>query len=153
MVLEQEEFEAIIEDVTKRIEGDIKWSEDEDHSPASEFRVEVLSDIGYPLFLKGRYNPLTSKLSYHIIHKGVGRIYGLDLGQDHKNPDGTYVGEKHKHRWTILEKDKVAYVPSDITALADTPVLVWQQFCLEAKIKHDGILQSPLPFQYDLFLP
>ncbi len=152
MILSQEEFEAIIGDLTKRIDGDIKWSEDEEHSPAIDFRVEILSEVGYPLFLKGRYNALSEKLSYHIIHKGVGRIYGLDLGQDHKNPDGRFVGEKHKHRWKELERDKVAYVPADITASANQPVTVWQQFCLEAQIIHNGSLQTPPAFQYDLFI-
>lgn len=152
MILSQEDFEAIIGDSTKRIEGDIKWAEDEEHSPAIDFRVEILSEVGYPLFLKGRYNPLSEKLSYHIIHKGVGRIYGLDLGQDHKNPDGFFIGEKHKHRWKELERDKVAYVPADITAPSNQPVMVWQQFCLEAQIIHNGSLQTPPPFQYDLFI-
>jgi hypothetical protein len=151
MYLSQDEFEQIINDSTKRIEGDIKWLEDEDHSPAVEFRVEIQSDAGYPLFLKGRFNPLSEKLSYHIIHTGVGRIYGLDLGQDHRNPDGNAVGEKHKHRWRELVRDKEAYVPSDITSPATSPELVWEQFCEEAKIIHEGKMLPPPPLQYVLF--
>ncbi len=46
VLMNQSEFEALIADATKRISGDISWNEDEDHSPAVEFRVEVTSQIG-----------------------------------------------------------------------------------------------------------
>ncbi|MGH8191833.1 MAG: DUF6978 family protein, partial [Rhodanobacteraceae bacterium] len=42
------------------------------------------------------------------------RIYGLDLGKDHHNPQCNQVGEKHKHRWTDQYRDKEAYEPRDI---------------------------------------
>ena len=150
-MLEQPEFEEIIRDTTKRIEGDIIWNEDDDHSPTVEFRCELVSDAGYPLFVKGSYNLLAEKLTYAIIHRRAGRIYALDLGQDHRNPDGKLVGEKHKHRWREEIRDKEAYVPSDITAPVTEPVSVWQQFCLEAQIVHNGDMKKPHPFQYDLF--
>ncbi len=54
----QSEFEKLITDETKRISGDISWNEDEDHSPTVEFRVEVTSQMGYTLFVKGSYNAL-----------------------------------------------------------------------------------------------
>ncbi|MBE9126039.1 MULTISPECIES: DUF6978 family protein [unclassified Coleofasciculus] len=151
-MLSQDEFEELITDTNKRIEGDIRWLDDEDHSPAVEFRVEVVSDAGYPIFIKGSYNELAQKLSYVIIHRAAGRIYGLDLGQDHRNPDGEQVGEKHKHRWDELYRDKKAYVPPDITAPITEPVTIWQQFCLESRITHNGIMQEPPPLQLDLFL-
>jgi hypothetical protein len=74
------------------------------------------------------------------------------MGSDHKNPDGERVGEKHKHRWRYGYRDKFAYVPSDITALVTNPVAVWQQFCLESKIIHNGSLHQPPHLQLDLFL-
>jgi len=150
-MLPQEEFEEIINDASKRIESDIAWDEDEDHSPAVEFRAEIASEAGYPLFVKGSYNPLTEKLTYALIHRGAGRIYALDLGQDHRNPNGQLVGEKHKHRWDENVRDKDAYVPTDITAPATEPVNVWQQFCAEARITHNGAMKSPPPTQLDLF--
>lgn len=150
-MLPQDEFEEIINDDSKRVESDIVWDEDEDHSPAVEFRAEIISDAGYPLFVKGSYNPLTEKLTYALIHRGIGRIYALDLGQDHRNPDGQMVGEKHKHRWNENVKDKAAYVPTDITAPATEPVNVWQQFCQEARITHNGEMRLPPPTQLDLF--
>jgi hypothetical protein len=75
----QAEFEAILSDTSKRIDGHIWWSEDEDHSPAVEFRADVFSEAGHPLFVHGSYNPEAEKLSFAVIHRAVGRIYGLDL--------------------------------------------------------------------------
>ena len=143
--MNQSEFEAIMKDATKKIVGDISWSKDEDHSPALEFRIEIQSEVGYPIFIKGSYNPPVETLSYNLIHRGSGRIYGLDLGKDHHNPSCTYVGEKHKHRWNESMRDKEAYVPDDINTggMGIDPVSVWKQFCREAKIRHEGILHSP----------
>ncbi len=39
--MRQNEFEAMITDSTKTILGDIASSEDEDHSPVVEFRVQL----------------------------------------------------------------------------------------------------------------
>jgi hypothetical protein len=147
----QTEFEAILSDTTKRITGDIAWSEDEDHSPAVEFRAEVASAAGYPLFVRGSYNAEAEALTFALINRAVGRIYGLDLGKDHHNPDCDFVGETHKHRWNEPQRDKEAYFPDEITAPAGDPVGVWQQFCREANIVHDGVLQSPPPRQQELF--
>jgi hypothetical protein len=147
----QIEFEAILSDTTKRIAGDIAWAEDEDHSPALEFRAEVTSQPGYPLLIKGSFNAEAQTLTFALINRAVGRIYGLDLGKDHHNPDCVYVGERHKHQWREPVRDKEAYVPGDITALPTDPVAVWQQFCREANIQHEGVLQSPPPRQKELF--
>ncbi len=152
MPITQTEFETILADASKRIEGDLKWSEDEDHSPAVQFRADVLSDAGYPIFVNGRYNGLAGTLSFVLIHRGTGRIYGLDLGADHHNPDCHDVGEKHKHRWTDRFTDKEAYVPKDITAAVDNPIDVWQEFCSEAKIRHNGFLERPPATQEDMWL-
>jgi hypothetical protein len=137
------EFEAILADPTKRIEGDLRWREDEDHSPAVEFRADLQSDAGYPIVVAGRFNSLARKLSFTLIHRGTGRVYALDMGADHHNPTCHCVGEKHKHRWTEAFGDKEAYVPEDITATVDDPVAVWKQFCAEAQINHDGALAIP----------
>lgn len=142
--MEQAEFEAMMADADKIIVGDVDWREDEDHSPACEFRVEITSSAGYPLFINGRYNPLAETLSYTMIHRTAGRVYGLDLGADHHNPTCERVGEKHKHRWTPQFRDKNAYVPGDISALVTDPVTVWQQFCAEANIDHRGVLHPPV---------
>ncbi len=151
MALTNAEFEAILSDTSKRIDGDIVWQEDEDHSPCVEFREEVQSSAGWPLFVRGSYNHLIPALSYVLILKTAGRIYGLDLGKDHHNPRCDQVGEKHKHKWIEEFRDKEAYVPDDITAPASELVEVWRQFCAEAKLTHNGDLAAPPPVQGDLF--
>ncbi len=151
-MLTDSEFETILNDSSKQVEGDIVWQEDEDHSPVMEFRMEVASEAGWPLFVRGSYNALIQTLSLGLILKTAGRIYGLDLGKDHHNPQCNQVGEKHKHRWTEQFRDKEAYIPVDIDATASDPISVWEQFCAEANLKHNGKMASPPPVQGDLFL-
>ncbi len=103
MSLNQGEYEAIIADEAKVIGGDIAWATDP-YTQAQSFRVEI--DSEYPIFVNGWYNPLSGKLSYAIIHRSVGRIYGLDLGAEHHNPDRQPVGEKHKNYWREGYRDK-----------------------------------------------
>lgn len=152
MTISNTEFQTLIDDASKLIDDDIVWQEDEDHSPCLEFRAEVRSDSGWPLFVRGSLNPLIPALSYALILQTSGRIYGLDLGKDHHNPQCNQVGERHKHRWTDQYRDKEAYEPEDITASADDPVTVWTQFCEEAKIAHQGQMRPPPPRSRELFL-
>jgi hypothetical protein len=151
MTLTNTEFETILSDASKRIDGDIGWQEDEDHSPCVEFLAEVLSNAGWPLFVRGSYNPIIPAVSYVMILKTVGRVYALDLGKDHHNPQCEQVGEKHKHKWTEQFRDKEAYVPGDITAEASDPETVWRQFCAEANLSHHGTMAAPQSAQGDLF--
>ena len=151
MTLTDNEFAAMLSDETKIVSGDILWTQDEDHSPSFEFTVDVQSDAGWPLFVRGSFNPLLPALSFVMILKTAGRVYALDLGKDHKNPDGNMIGEKHKHRWTEQHRDKQAHVPQDITAAADDPLTAWTQFCLEANLRHVGTMHQLPPVQGDLF--
>ncbi len=151
MKFTETEFAVLLADSTKEIVGDIIWSEDEDHSPAVEFRAELSSQAGYPLFVRGSYNPLAQTLTFAIIHASSRRIYALDLGKDHHNPSCTNVGEKHKHRWTDKFRDKDAYVPDDITEPATNPIGVWKEFCAEANITHRGVMHTPTAGQPSLF--
>ena len=143
MTLSQQEYDKIISDGGKTIRGNILW-EGPASSRAREFRIEVESREGYPLFVKGWYNPSAGKLSYAIIHRAVGRIYGLDLGAEHCNPNGNLVGEKHKNYWKPGYRDKYAYVPEDITEPWSRPVEVWRQFCAEANLTHLGNMSQPV---------
>lgn len=144
------EFEALLTDDTKRIVGDLFWVEDDDHSSSVEFRVEIASDPGWPIFVRGSYNAPAGTLSYTLVHRNHGRIYALDLGKDHHNPTCNHVGEKHKHRWTEEFRDKDAYVPDDITAPPECPQDVWREFCAEARIQHMGVLHAPPIVQEEL---
>lgn len=143
MAISEEEVESILADSTKHIAGDIVWADDVDHSPAKEFRVEVQTDNEYPIFVAGRFNPFSGKLSFAFILRGTGRVYALDLGKDHRNPEGVRIGEKHKHRWMDGFRDTSAYVPVDITETWDRPLAVWDQFCAEARLRHDGMMHAP----------
>ena len=151
MPLTDIEFAAILADESKRIRDNITWKEDEDHSPALEFRVDVESTNGWPLLLKGRYNPAAGTLTYALILKTTGRIYGLDLGKDHHNPTCEQVGDMHKHRWSERYGDKEAYVPDDVDSPVSDPVAVWREFCAEARIRHDGRMRRPLATQGELW--
>src|SRR5713101_179602 len=68
----QFEFEQLMADTTKRISGDISWSEDEDHSPTEEFRVDVASQTGYTLFMNGAYLMLTP---FEQITEKIGELF------------------------------------------------------------------------------
>lgn len=144
MTISQQEFEAILADDTKRITGNIVWGDDIGHYPAREFRAEIRNDGNYSMFIVGEYIPFSGKLSYSLILRGTGRIYGLDLGAAHRNPDGEMVrGNKHKNYWKDGYRDRFAYIPEDITATWDQPVEAWHQFCAEANLNHQGIMRRP----------
>lgn len=142
MPLTDTEFAAILQDA-KEIKEDIRWLGDEDDSPALGFRAEVGSNGGWSLFVQGRHNRRIAKLTYALILRTDGRIFGLCLGNNHHNPQCNQVGPKHMHLWTEQYRDKEAYVPSEITASADEPAAVWQQFCAAAGIRHLGRMFPP----------
>ena len=150
--MKEQDFKALLEDTTKQINEPIEWEDNHDHYPTVGFRVEVNSKAKYPIFVKGSYNSIAQTLTYALIHPGFGRIYALDLGKDHHNPQCFNVGRKHKHRWSEVFRDKEAYVPDDITALVNDPVSVWIQFCKEAFLTHNGVMYPPPLIQLDLEL-
>lgn len=154
MSLSETAFESILYDASKVIEGNIIWKPDPKHDIWLKFKADILSEKEtYSLSLRGTYNPLISSLSYHIICPPYGRIYGLDIGKNHRNPSsGELVGETHKHRWSEVYRDKEAYVPPDITASASEPIEVWSQFCEEAMIRHNGVMEPIPEQQLDMFL-
>ena len=88
--MKQPEFDAILADKSKKIIGDISWKSDLDHAPAIEFRAEILSDAGYPLIMCGSYSGEAQTLTFAMIHRGVGRIYGLDLGKNTEIQTGAW---------------------------------------------------------------
>lgn len=142
MPLTDVEFDSILIE-EKYIRSNIVWSGDADHSPALEFRADVESITGSPMFVHGRFNKSAGTLNFALVLKTTGRIYALDLGKAHHNPGCTMVGERHKHRWSEQYRDKEAYEPDDITAGIDDPVSVWKEFCAEAHICHTGEMIHP----------
>lgn len=88
MSLNDADFASMLAD-SKRIEGDIHWSEDEDKSPARVFRAEVETGSGWPLFVQGRYNRLANKLTYALILRGEWRVYALDTQANRRSPQAS----------------------------------------------------------------
>ena len=144
MSLTDAEWVLILNDASKRIRGDIRWTDDEDHLPAQQFLSQIDSLAGRPLFVKGYCNQQSKRLSYSLILSAVGRIYGLDLGCEHHNPQCNRIGEKHAHKWSERYQSKEAYVPEYITAPISDPVTIWRQFCGKACLQHDGVLEKPV---------
>ena len=142
MPLTDADFESILGE-EKVIRGDITWNEDSDHSPALEFRADIESSSRHAMFVYGWYSTTSKKLNFALVLKAGGRIYGLDIGAGHQNPGGAQIGEKHKHRWSEWSRDEEAYVPDDIVSDWSDPVAVWREFCIEARIRHDGEMRRP----------
>lgn len=153
MTFSEKDFQILIMDNSKEILGDITWEEDRNHQGSLIFVTEIQSNLNYPIYLTASFNFKRGTLSFSIIHKDVGRIYGLDMGQTHRNrATGKKTGRVHKHRWTDLYKIQDAYVPSDITKPYNDVIGVWQEFCLESKIIHNGkMLGLPDSRQLKLF--
>lgn len=141
----RDEFNAILADPSKSVVGDITWRPSDSDPAARTFRVTVAADGAYPLFVQGWFSPRRGKLSFSLIcdREGVGRIYGLDIGASHRNPDDSIAGDPHKNYWKEGEGDNWAYEPQDISAPWDAPVLAWSEFCAEAHIRFFGIMQPP----------
>jgi hypothetical protein len=138
-----QEFADFLSDAGKEITADIVWKPSEAHPAIVGFRVDLSTTEGHPVEVVGSFNRRINALTFAVIHTKFGRIYALDIGKDHKNPDGNFVGELHKHRWTEAYEAQEAYVPDDITEPASNPVAVWRQFCIEAKIIHTGKIANP----------
>ena len=144
MTLSKHEYETIMADTSKRIEEHISWKISSAHNHAQEFRQNVLSDLEWPLFVNGRWNPWSHKLSYTLILRTTGRILGLDLGDcAHHNPTCQSITGAHLHRWNEKTRDKIAFQVSNIGNWYQT-LEVWEQFCSLAVIAHRGKMTRPI---------
>ncbi|MBS3027322.1 MAG: hypothetical protein HCA25_09565 [Dolichospermum sp. DET50] len=63
--------------------------------------------------------------------------------------EGDIIWDKNKRNPPAFEF-RVKIVSDDITALANDPIGVWEQFCLESKITHNGIMHRPQVLALDL---
>lgn len=118
MPMDAGEFNAIMLS-DKRIEENINWHEDQDRSQSARvFRADVITEGGHSLFVQGRYNARRGRFSYSLILRGENRIYGLDMGREHRP-----YSDKHKRA------NGTIYYPDAITALPTEPTQVWEQFC------------------------
>ena len=144
MALSQEEFDAIIADETKRIVGDVAWRPDPDRAGAYKFRVALEWDQEAALEVSGYQRSATERLTYTLVHDRV-RIAGLDLGDaSHNNLDGTRVDGSHFHFWSARYGRPEARAATSISGGYDRPKLVWEQFCRELRIVHQGELRGTI---------
>lgn len=152
MVLTNGEFDGILSNKTKKIVENITWVGEKKKSEIVKFRVPVVSDCGYPIFVDGSYNRYLDRLSYKIIHREIGRrIYGLDMGKDHRNPDGEMVGKNHIHKWSEEYEDRKAYSAEEyISSPATEPREVWQEFCQAANINFQAVMEEIPPIQFEV---
>lgn len=144
-VFSEEALRAILADDSKYINEDVRWTE----KGTSRWvcSVAVLDAAQNPLRLTITINRFVERVSFSLHMAGVGRIYGLDVGQEHRNPgERDPIGEVHKNRWREGVADGWAYVPEDITARPPRFKELWEQFCAEARISHYGDLLEP-PWQ------
>lgn len=61
------EYELIVDESTKRIEGDLDWRELDDRHPACTFWTPVLSDEEHPREIVGRWNPMADTMVMSIV--------------------------------------------------------------------------------------
>lgn len=138
----QAEFEAIIADLTKRIEGDISWNQDKS-GIVFDFRVKVRSDSGDQLSVKGSYNRKLGKISYTLFT--TDRIFSVDYDRDHGD-----AGNFHVHTWDESKRKCIATKATAASEISRDPLRLWKWFCEQAHITHDGVLQSLPPVQETL---
>lgn len=141
----QRDLEGLLADRSKQVIGDLAWTDDRSHPPAQGFRADISSDHGWPIWVRGWWQPSSRKLSYTIVHIEAGRIFSWDLGSvPHANPDGTQLEGAHMHLWTDEHSDHLAIVRPDIGLTWEHPLDIWQMFCIEANITHLGVLSPPI---------
>ncbi len=152
MIFTENEYEAIMSDQSKKIIENIIWNGQSQSSLRVTFRAQVLSHSEYPIVIDGRYNRLKKTLTYSIIHQQIPkRIFGLDMGQNHRNPDGQLVGINHIHYWTNNYEDRCAYSAEDyIHSSVNNPGDVWDEFCDMANINFEGVMRQIPPIQYSM---
>ena len=144
MALSQEEFDAIIADKSKRIVGDVAWSESLGHQGAVEFGAPVLNYLNRPLRVHGWFRQSERKLSFTLLYGSV-RIAGIDFGRglSHRNIDGTRIVGAHMQLWVaVAQRAEAIPLPPEMPEWNE-PVQVWVRFCAELGILHLDDLISP----------
>ena len=140
----QGEFDALIADSTKRIDGAIVWNQDK-QGIVFEFRVRVVSESGDQLFVKGSHNRKLGKTSYTLYT--TERIFGVDYDRAHGN-----AGNFHVHKWDSEKQKCLAESAEASTIIGRDPQQLWKWFCDLTSITHNGALQPLPPVQRSLGL-
>ncbi|HXX69640.1 MAG TPA: hypothetical protein VEK07_20825 [Polyangiaceae bacterium] len=102
--------------------------------PYLKARVAVQSATGYDLAVEVTCNPVVGKISACLFVKGVkpgwARIYGVDVGDDHHNPDCQMAGDPHRHnRWSVVHGCRFASPAPEFTSVTEEMVARFLQEC------------------------
>lgn len=96
--------------------------------PYMKARAAVESSTGFDLAVEVTYNPNVAKMSGCLFARHVkpnwARLYGVDIGDDHHNPDCQMTGDPHRHnRWSVAHGSRVASPAPEFAGLARDAVI------------------------------
>jgi hypothetical protein len=116
-------------------------------------RGEVQSQTGFELFVEVTWSPKATKASACFFVKRVkplwSRVFGIDLGDDHHNPDCVMTGDPHRHnRWSVKHGARYGTPAPDLQG--KTVPEMFDVFLRECKIQMAGAIVMP-PIQGGLF--
>ena len=142
--MDRNEFKRLRDLEGKKIEADIRFERDTSVAAVLTFRnVRIWNDLGYALFLNGRYNPRFKAIIYNVRVEDLGPICRVCVnGQEHDN-----AGRTHKHSLRTEECAKTGNVGKDVVLRPDLVGLtareVFDDFCVRAHIIHTGTFHDP----------
>ena len=139
----QTEFETLIADSTKRIDGSIAWEPSGRSGLRFEFRVRVTNESGDSLTVKGSHNRMLGKTSYTLFTNE--RIFAVDYDRTHGDVGSFHVGTHLLTRRKLKERTRRQ-------RLVETPSVYGNALVLKLNIQHDGSLAPPPPVQRTLDL-
>jgi hypothetical protein len=116
--------------------------------PYFKARADVDGVDGVELAVEFTWNPRCNKASACFFAKHVrpiwSRLYGIDTGEDHHNPDCAMTGDPHRHNmWSIKHGARFAAGAADLAGKSRDEVF-------EAFLHECGIQVQP-PAQVGLF--
>jgi len=109
-------------------------------------RGEVANSVGFDLALEVTWSPKTGKASLCLfarrVKPGWSRLYGIDLGDDHHNPDCNNTGDPHRHnRWSVTYGDRFGSGAPDLKGKSVPEA--FDIFVSECNISVRGALTMP----------
>ena len=142
--MNRHEFKRLRDLEGKTIEADIRFEKDSSIAAVLTFRnVRISNDLGYALFLNGRYNARFKAIIYNVRVEDLGPICRVCVnGEAHGN-----VGRTHKHSLKTEECAKFGNIGKDVVPRPDLMGMsareVFNDFCTRALIVHTGMFYDP----------
>lgn len=94
-----------------------------------------------PLEWYARFNPRTGNYTSILFWNRI-NLRRLDVGKIHHNPNCQDVGRIHKHSWTDVYHDHIAYEPGEMSR-GDDISTVLKRFLVESRIELRVALRNP----------